>query len=647
MHPDDLEFKHLSEQIDGLSGMIDYDYSDTDTKLAELRKLILELEDAKRIKRERNHAIRDSVAKLERERDVVKGKIEMRRAAERQAAELLERTRSLDELTADAKWRVGINGKRIMPHQLYASHFMATAKRVICADEMGLGKTVETIATLDMLQAKRVLIVCPGEVMSGFRQEIKQWAARPVVIIGRKPKADVFSILKMLKDSEAEAFTLLVNYEAWARNKKLLTTLESMQFDTIVCDEAHKIKETNTSAFKGVEQIVKSRNTCRDCGGWAYNGKCYGEMCVMPTPLPSVENLVLLTGTPILNRPTEIYSLLNLINEDLFYSKKYFLQLFCYQPDPYNDPNKWEFRKGGMEALADKIQGFYIRRTLKDTDIKLPPQDVRIHEIDMNPEEYPKQCEIYEQISKHAQVMIEDNPTMDMMSQLAILTRLRQAVVWPGGMKIKIPETWPDGSPVFDPITGEKVYKIEVVGDYFRESVKLDTTMELIREYVSEGKRVVLFSQFAEVIREIQQRCENENIRAAMYYGDTSDSERLEIKNDFNRDIIGDKPYKWDVVAAHYKTGGVGLNFTAATRMIITDEEWNPGMEDQAFKRIHRYGQTEETIVDVLRVTDSIDTWLANLIEEKRSLVSDFNDKNEIYKEMRMMLMKGRVGSVE
>lgn len=639
MNEDDQQLNELTEKRNYFESQLNYEYPE-ENEIEQLRRRIAQLEANKSERKNRNFNLRQKIAETDRELNVVKSRIDMRREQERIQNELVEKTRQFDLNTAGAKWRLGVGGNKIMAHQIFAAHFMATAKRVICADEMGLGKTIETIATLDMMQAKRILIVCPGEVLSGFRQEIKKWASRPVIIIGRKPKAEVFNLLRMLKDTEAEEFCLLVNYEAWARNKKLLDTFESMQFDTVVCDEAHRIKETNTSAYKGVEQVINSRNTCQECYGWVTNNKCFGEMCVYPNPIKSVENVIMLTGTPILNRPTEMYPLLNLVQPDIFYSQKHFLRMFCHQPDPYSNPSKWEFFPGGMEKLADKIQGFYIRRTLADTDIKLPPQDIRVHELEMNENDYPKQCEIYRQLTEHAQIMIEDDPAMDMMSQLALLTRLRQAVVWPGGIKVKIPETWPDGSPMLNPLDGTTIYKEMNVGDHFKESVKLDRAMELLSEYVSEGKRVVVFSQFAEVIRELLSRCEHAGIRAASYFGDTPELDRIAVKRNFDRSV-GEEP-RWDVVICHYTTGGVGLNFTAATRMIFTDEEWNPGKEDQAKKRIQRIGQTENTIVDILRVENSIDSWLADLIDEKRKLVQDFNDQNEVFKELRMLLYKGR-----
>src|SRR6476619_5890797 len=619
-----------------------------DKTIESLRRELRALEATREDIKVKNYKIRQDKVALDREAEILVGQIQLRKEQERQAAELLARQAELDEITKDALWRTGVTNAdgevmRIKDYQLYGAKFMATARRVICADEMGLGKTIESIAAVDMMKAKRILIVTPGEVMSGFLSEIKYWTKRPVVVLGRKPKSQVFSMLKMIKQVDAEEIVVIINYEAWSRNKKLLSELESMQFDTVICDEAHKVKETRTSAYQGVAQIIESQNICYNCGGAVVSNICTKKNCGVGA-YASVENVIMLTGTPLLNRPTELYPLLNLIAPDIFYSLNQFIHLFCVDVSgPEDNHPIYQFREGGFEALANKIQGMYIRRTLKDTDIVLPPQEVRIHEIDLDPEDYPLQTELLRMLREYSQIVIDENPAIDFMSQLALLTRLRQAAVWPGGIKIKQQETYKDGSLVWfeDPDTGERkpVMKELTVGDHFQESVKLDITMDMLKDYVKEsGKRVVIFTQFAEVIRTLLGRCEHEGIRAVGYFGDTSEVDRDSIKRNFDRKM-GEEP-KWDVVIAHYKTGGVGVNFTACQHMILTYEEWNPGMEDQAMKRIHRIGQTQSTIVDILRLTDHIDVWLADLISSKRAMINDFNDKNAVYAELRNLLTR-------
>ena len=80
-----------------------------------------------------------------------------------------------------------------------------------------------------------------------------------------------------------------------------------------------------------------------------------------------------------------------------------------------------------------------------------------------------------------------------------------------------------------------------------------------------------------------------------------------------------------DSVSQSRSLGGVGLNLTAATQMIICDEEFNPGKRDQAYDRLHRIGQTESVTIHVIRVKNSIDDWLAGIMEQKEDMVNGFN----------------------
>ena len=605
-----------------------------------LRKQLRAMEAAAEDVKRKNYKIRMKNADLEREEATLVSSLKLKAEAARQAQEMQLQFEELERATKDALWRTGLeNGFKIKEYQDYGAKFMAIARRVICADEMGLGKTLESIAATDMMGSKKILIITPGEVMSGYLAEIARWTRRPAIVIGRKPKTVQYQTLQFLK--EADELVIIVNYESWARDKKLLTMLEGMQFDTVIADEAHRIKEVDTSAYKGVKQIVDSDNVCVSCGG-AY----VKDMCVKCgqrwTSTKSVRNLILLTGTPILNRPIELFPLLNLCQPEIFPTLNRFIRLFCV--DISDDPRRREyvFREGGFEALAEKIQGMYIRRTTESVGLELPPQEVRIHELDLDPETYPLQTEILRMLQEYAQIVVDENPGIDFMSQLALLTRIRQAAVWPGGIKIKRQEHYPNGEPVWfeDPDTGERKPVMEelTIGDRFRESIKLDTCMELIEEYLSEGKRIVIFSQFAEVIRELLARCEHKNYRAVGYYGDTPHQLRDQVKTNFDKST-GEEP-KWDIVICHYATGGVGVNFTACERMILTDEAWNPGIEDQAMKRINRIGQTEKTQVDILRINNHIDSWLAALIADKRSMINNFNDRNEIYAEIRSLLLR-------
>jgi SNF2 family DNA or RNA helicase len=194
------------------------------------------------------------------------------------------------------------------------------------------------------------------------------------------------------------------------------------------------------------------------------------------------------------------------------------------------------------------------------------------------------------------------------MHLISLITRKRQANVWPGGIEVKDAE----GNIVFS------------VGSEVQESAKFDVALEYILQVHSEGRRQVLFSQFTTAINAFADILESHGLRVAKLTGKTPKPLRDEIKRNFFRGAK-EEP-RWDIVLCNYKTGGTGLNLTDATATHIIDEEWNPGKRDQAYARTDRIGQTEENDVYVYRMPASVDTWMANTIYRKERMVSEFAD---------------------
>lgn len=572
----------------------------------------------------------------------INAQIRVEQANAKKLAELEAIAETLEERTAQAKWRLGIlteSGEAMaaLPHQIQGAHFLATAKRAILADSMGVGKTLTSIATLDMLGAKRVLIVCPGEVMTGFVKEITRWSDRPPMVIGKKPKKDVRNILNMTKMANLEKIVFIINYESWAKDKALLTELESIQFDTVILDEAHTVKETDTSAFLGVQKIVMSQNKCDTCGQFGSGGFCFRASCSGQL-VRSVENVFCMTGTPILNRPEELYALLHLIAPQEFYSRASFRR--SYLKWDY-ELNAYVFRSGGEASLAERLSGVYLRRTHKSAGIVLPKQDVIIHEIELDPELYPLQAEILRTLGEDAAILVE-NGKAEQMDLLSLITRQRQASVWPGGIVLHEKQWDEFGLPIVDWETGKQVVIDNPVGLNYQESVKIDRAVELTKEFIEDEQRTVVFSQFRSVLEELQQRYEKAGIRAVSFHGGTTPAVREAIKNNFDRSR-GEQP-KWEVVLCHYKTGGVGLNLTAATATIIMDEEWNPGKNTQAYDRTHRIGQTDETSIHILRLvgSNSIDPWVEELNVNKGVIIGKFEKANDDAKRELVNMFRGK-----
>lgn len=171
----------------------------------------------------------------------------------------------------------------------------------------------------------------------------------------------------------------------------------------------------------------------------------------------------------------------------------------------------------------------------------------------------------------------------------------------------------------------------------------MDVALEKIKKYHKKGKRQVVFSQFATALEEFERRINKAGIRAVRLDGSTPKKLRERVKTNFYK-AKGEDP-EWDVVLVHYKTGGAGLNLTAATVTHILDEEWNAGKRDQAYARNHRMGQDEETDVHVYRLP-GVDTWMASLIAMKEKMVTALGMAMSAEKQIKMIAEAIREGEM-
>lgn len=457
----------------------------------------------------------------------------------------------------------------------------------------------------------KILYVCPATMSGNVMAEFRHWSPqRSVVNMASQSKIARRALLEVM--AAHNEYVVIINYEAWRKDLGLIDDLIKVEFDTIVIDEAHNVKDIKSIAYRGVKRLISE-----------------GE----------IPFIVPMTGSPILNKPQELFSLLTLVDPGSFWNERHFLDDYCYQ-DP--DSGKWSFRPGGLDSLAKRITPQFLRRTKEQAGIELPPKTITVHEIEIDEQLYPEQARCRNEMRKWGSIILDadEGKSISATAIIAMYTRLRQI------------ETWPDGIKVTDPKTKEIVLQINC-----NESQKLDEVISvknvndpdgLLPELVAD-ERVVVFSQFKEPLHEIQHRCETVGIRSIILDGDTPHNIREEIRIDFDNRTTPDRTHaKYDVVLCNYKVGGIGLNFTAATQMIILDEEWNPGKRDQAYDRIHRIGQDKPVTIHVLRCKNAvnqfgIDVWLAGLIDMKEDMVQGFNMATDMAAQARDALGKGLI----
>lgn len=511
--------------------------------------------------------------------------------AKREAELNKERLDTYENLKAYAKELNAAWYPFAMKHQWEAAMQVALSGSTLLADAMGLGKTMTSIMAADLLKAKKILVVAPADVTLNFFDEFRMWAPHRNAIPMKSATPQVKKFITPIIQNSPE-FTLVMNYETlWGRgadNQRFIQSLKDAEFDMIFIDEAHNAKNTKGQTFQVMTDIAKT-----------------------------TKHVVPISGTFILNSPADIWPNLNLIDPNTFYDKRVFLETFCMQ-DLYD--GKWKFKTGGAASLIKRLGSRVIRRTLKDTDIILPTQTVNEVLIPYTALSVGQQT-IIEQLEQYSELLLSDGKKMSVAAQIALITRNRQAAVWPGGIKI-VEFDYDD--------MGEKIKGSEStvfdVSEETTDSIKLDYAVDMLERKFKLGQRSVVFSQFKTAIVELTARLEAKGMRVARFDGDTKDPMRQAIKKDFLRPSNGVKKenFEYDVVIANFKTGGVGLTFTEATYMLLLDEEWNPGKNDQAYARICRIGQTEETQVDILRLDKSVDMWMKSLNEIKRAISDGF-----------------------
>lgn len=291
----------------------------------------------------------------------------------------------------------------------------------------------------------------------------------------------------------------------------------------------------------------------------------------------NAEYRYVLTGTPIENSLYDLWSIFDFLMPHYLYGYKGF-------KDEYFNLIMSKDQVA-TKRLRSKISPFILRRVKTDVLKELPPKSESIFKLDM----IPPQRELY----KAELVKIKkslNNEITNKIQVLAELTKLRQLCVDPN-----------------------------MIYENFEElPSKLDTALDLIKEALLGGHKVLLFSTFTKALEHLQAILLEENINTYYIYGGTSAKERIAIANNFNRN---DSDIKVTLVSL--KAGGVGLNLVGADIVIHLDPWWNLAAENQASDRAHRIGQTRPVTIIKLVTKDSIEEKVIELQKKKMALVND------------------------
>lgn len=602
-------------------------------------------------------------AELERTKAIVRHNDKVKDVFERERLRLLAELEAQERFLAkrDAifsdvstkPWAVGVNGKKALPHQWDGAHRLISAERGLLGDKPGLGKTLEAIMTVDMLRSEgkgqKVLIFTPKPVLPDFERAFSTWTDPTLVHVLNQTtkgiKAEILDMVQFIPE-----IIVITNYEVWRRDKSIHRKLIQCGFDTVIMDEAHVLKGWKSVTTQDIVEIIYAENKCPKCGhgnliATVYNKMCaaceyvqeeFGEFC-------SVKNVYPMTGTPILNKPQELWPLLYMIDREAFPTEKAFLEDYCVKVYDYGrEQYVWTFGPGGSERLLAKLGMRYTARTRETAGVEMPEQEIKHHWLELDPEKYPRQYQFVKDLRERARLAFSEKAQMTTDAVLAWYTRMRQAASWPDGIQIKgcahVPSCWDE-----EKDEPGKCYNPTVIfpppdAPPIGESVMMDEAESIISEAVEDGDRIVVFTFYKAVISELVKRCEAQNLRVGYIMGGVPESRRRELIDDFNANHTKVGEHKYDVLICQSGTSSVGLNLSGAHQSLIIEREWNPGKEEQMIDRVRRLDSKLETIVHILHCAGTATELIDAIQEQKKNLLDGFQADVDLAEAMRKFL---------
>lgn len=417
----------------------------------------------------------------------------------------------------------------------------------ILADDMGLGKTLQVLVFYEQYVSKDKpsLIVCPSSLMYNWMSEIEKFhiGVDAVCVTGMQ---------EVRKDIIQESHELYITtYDYLRRDVELYMPME---FEYIVLDEAQFIKNPKTKNAQSVKSL-KSKHR------------------------------LALTGTPIENSLSELWSIFDFLLPGYLYSLNYFTKNF-EKPIQMGDDD----RKSQLQKL---VSPFILRRTKKQVLKDLPDKVEKDMWLNLSPDEKQLYLANLAQVNEQLQEQLKLEQ-VDSILIIAMMTRLRQICCEP-----------------------RMLYE-----NYQGESTKFTMCLDLIETLKENGKKVLLFSSFTSIFDSFIEEFNHRGIKYHMITGAVDKKKRKEEVDAFQSDDS-------DVFLISLKAGGTGLNLTKAQAVIHFDPWWNVSAQNQATDRAYRIGQTKNVLVYQLLMKNTIEEKIYEMQKRKKEMSDVFVENSK------------------
>lgn len=449
-----------------------------------------------------------------------------------------------------------LNNKELRDYQKVSLHWMighryASPNPVHCilGDEMGLGKTAQSIAVLAYQRQfgdsrGPFLVLAPLTTLGHWQREIEAWTDMNCVVYAGSAvdrsviqKHDLWLVDESNK-KVVKPHVVLTPYEILLKDKSLF---QSIVWETVIIDEAHRMKSIHGATRAAVAEMT-------------------------------MEWLLLLTGTPVQNNMRELYGLLNLVNPTKFKSEQDFL-------DAFGDERKG-MHPNQVKALQEVLKPILLRRMKEDVET-LPEKEEVIIWVELTAEQRAYYKAIYE---RQIGTLMAGSAPKNLPNMRNLAMELRKVCNHPflcNGLEEDISQR----------STAAGMSKTE--GDLIvHSSGKMVLLSKLLPKLKSEGRKVLIFSQFKIMLDVLEDWLRMQNWPCERIDGSTSSRDRQAAIDRYSKP--GSDGF---VFLLSTRAGGQGITLTAADTAIIYDSDFNPQNDLQAMARCHRIGQDKEVTV--------------------------------------------------
>lgn len=430
-----------------------------------------------------------------------------------------------------------------LPHQVEGIKTLMVNKKHILAYDMGLGKSITAIIAAIEGKYKKILIVCPASLKYNWKKEISFYE-----------NPDNISMLSS-SDFQLKKWNI-INYDVLhkfhhtpQRGVKIsdlpISYMDYAKFDLVIADEGHYLKQSSSKRSKIFADFA-SRIPSR----W------------------------LLTGTPITNRPVDLYHLLHICESPMADNWVYFIKKYC-KAKRFNRKGQtkkyWDTSGASNLSELRDFSSEYILRKLKHEVLNLPPKTIEPIYVPLEYSvKYNAYMEDYYKWSENAE-RLEEKPKIG--DHLAQLMKIRQLLSYD----------------------------------------KTDYTINIAEDLIEEGHKIIIFSCFTESIRKIYDHFGKSSV---IIDGSVSKEKRnIAVEGFQNNDNI--KVFCGNIIAA-----GVGLTLTEGTIVIFNDIDWVPTNHLQASDRSHRIGQEKPVHVIYPLFDNTLDTLMFDSLQNKMSIIT-------------------------